>query len=221
MLADLSRVWVIADIYEDDLPWVNVGDEISMELNGIPGRTFSGQLTYIYPYAEAKTRTIKVRLEFDNQDLLLKPNMFANVTIHAKSQQDAVVIPSEAVVRSGMREQVFVVRGPGKFEPREVKLGVSSKGLVQVLEGVEPGEVVVTSSQFLIDSESKLREATAKMLESAATKQSKDMQAEVEMDMEMDMEMEMDHGEMDMMGMDHGEMDHGEMDMGHEEMDHD
>lgn len=190
MLADLSTVWVFADIYEDDLPWVNVGDEISMELNGIPGRTFSGQLAYIYPYAEAKTRTIKVRLEFDNPDLLLKPNMYANVTIHARSQQDAVVIPSEAVVRSGMREQVFVVRAPGKFEPREVKLGVTSEGLVQILEGVVPGEVVVTSSQFLIDSESKLREATAKMLESTATKQATDMQAEVEMNMDMDMDMD-------------------------------
>ena len=190
MLADLSTIWVFADIYEDDLPWVNVGDEISMELNGIPGRTFSGQLTYIYPYAEAKTRTIKVRLEFDNPDLLLKPNMYANVTIHARSQQDAVVIPSEAVVRSGMREQVFVVRAPGKFEPREVKLGVTSEGLVQVLEGVVPGEVVVTSSQFLIDSESKLREATAKMLESTATKQVTDMQAEVEMNIDMDMDMD-------------------------------
>lgn len=215
MLADLSRVWVIADIYEDDLPWVNAGDEISMELNGIPGRTFSGRLTYIYPYAEAKTRTIKVRLEFDNPDLLLKPNMFANVTIHAQSQQDAVVIPSEAVVRSGMREQVFVVRGPGKFEPREVKLGVSSGGLVQILAGVIPGEEVVTSSQFLIDSESKLREATAKMLEGAATKQGKDMQAKIEMDMDHG---EMNHGEMDM---DHGDMNHGEMDMDHGEMDHD
>jgi membrane fusion protein, copper/silver efflux system len=218
MLADLSRVWVYADIYEDDLPWVEEGDEVTMELNGIPGRIFTGQLTYVYPYAEARTRTIKVRLEFDNPDLLLKPEMYANVTIHARSQQDAVVIPSEAVVRSGMREQVFVVRGPGKFEPREVKLGVSSEGLVQVLEGVEPDEVVVTSSQFLIDSESKLREATAKMLESAATTQQTGEQTPEEMN-HGEMDMEMDHGEMDM-EMDHGEMNM-KMDMDQEEMDHD
>jgi membrane fusion protein, copper/silver efflux system len=165
MLADLSHVWVLADIYEDELPWVQVGDEVEMQLNGIPGRTFKGRLTYIYPYAEAKTRTIKVRLVFENPELLLKPEMFANATIHTKSQQDAVVLPSEAIVRSGKREQVFVVRAPGKFEPREVKLGVSSEGLVHVLAGVVPGEEVVTSSQFLIDSESKLREATSKMLE--------------------------------------------------------
>ena len=171
MLADLSKVWVIADIYEDELPWVQVGNEVEIQLTGIPGRTFTGRLTYIYPYAEAKTRTIKVRLEFDNPDLLLKPDMYANVTIHAASQPDAIVIPAEAVVRSGMRDQVFVVRDLGKFEPREVKLGVSSGGMVQILEGVAAGEDVVTSSQFLIDSESNLREATAKMLETTTTRQ--------------------------------------------------
>ena len=171
MLADLSKVWVIADVYEDELPWVHVGDEVEIQLTGIPGRTFTGKLTYIYPYAEARTRTVKVRLEFDNPDLLLKPEMYANVMIKAQSQVDAVVIPAQAVVRSGMRDQVFVVRGQGKFEPREVKLGVSSEGMVQVLDGVAAGEEVVTSSQFLIDSESKLREATAKMLENSATKQ--------------------------------------------------
>jgi Cu(I)/Ag(I) efflux system membrane fusion protein len=136
-----------------------------MKLAAMPGKVFTGRVGYIYPYAEEKTRTIKVRLEFDNPDMLLKPDMFADVTIHAQRMVDATVIPAEAVVRSGEREQVFVVRGPGKFEPRTVKLGVSSKGMVQVLEGVAAGETVVTSSQFLIDSESKLREATAKMLE--------------------------------------------------------
>ena len=169
MLADLSRIWVIADIYEDELPWVRVGDEVEIQLTGIPGRTFTGQLTYIYPYAEAKTRTVKVRLEFENPDLVLKPDMYANVTIHVASQLDAVVIPSEAVVRSGVRDQVFVLRGPGKFEPREVKLGVSSGGLIQVIDGLMPGEEIVTSGQFLIDSESKLSEATAKMLKRATT----------------------------------------------------
>jgi Cu(I)/Ag(I) efflux system membrane fusion protein len=130
---------------------------------------FSGRVGYIYPYAEAKTRTIKVRVEVDNPDLLLKPDMFADVVIHAQRTVDALVIPAEAVVRSGEREQVFVVRAPGKFEPRVVKLGVSSEGLVQVLDGLAEGDEVVTSSQFLIDSESKLREATAKMLETMST----------------------------------------------------
>jgi len=163
-IADLSRVWVIADVYENEVSWIQAGDPVDMKLAAIPGRVFSGRVGYIYPYAEAKTRTIKVRLEFDNPDLLLKPDMFADVTIHAQREVDAIVIPAEAVVRSGERDQVFVVREPGKFEPRDVTLGVSARGLVQVIEGVSAGETVVTSSQFLIDSESKLREATAKML---------------------------------------------------------
>ncbi|HEC12734.1 MAG TPA: efflux RND transporter periplasmic adaptor subunit [Acidiferrobacteraceae bacterium] len=169
MLADLSKVWVYVDIYEQELPWVKVGDVADMRLVGIPGRVFRGKITYIYPYAEAKTRTIKVRLEFDNPDLALKPDMFADVDIQASRQMDALVVPAEAVVRSGIREQVFVVRGAGKFAPRVVKLGTTSNGFTQILEGVKAGEEVVTSAQFLIDSESKLREATAKMLEAGKT----------------------------------------------------
>lgn len=164
-VADLSQVWVLVDVFEDELPWVRVGDEVRMTVAAAPGRVFEGQLTYIYPYAESRTRTVKGRLEFDNAELLLKPDMFADVTILASPEFDAVAVPSEAVVRSGVREQVFIVRDPGKFEPRDVRLGVSSDGWTQVLEGVETGEEVVVSAQFLIDSESKLREAAAKMLE--------------------------------------------------------
>jgi len=170
-IADLSRVWVFADVYENEVSWIQVGDPVDMKLAAIPGKVFTGRVGYIYPYAEEKTRTIKVRLEFANPDQLLKPDMFADVTIHAQRKVDAIVIPSEAVIRSGEREQVFVVREPGKFEPRTVRLGVSAQGLVQVLEGVSAGEEVVTSSQFLIDSESKLREATGKMLETMSSGQ--------------------------------------------------
>ena len=171
MIADLSKVWVLVDIYEYELPWVKQGDSVEMQLAGIPGKTFKGHLTYIYPYADASTRTIKVRLVFENPDLLLKPEMFAEVTIQASKQLNAVVIPSEAVIRSGSRNQVFVVRDHGKFEPRIVTLGLSSMGKVAVIEGINVGEEVVTSAQFLIDSESKLREATAKMLQATDDKQ--------------------------------------------------
>ncbi|MCO6440362.1 MAG: efflux RND transporter periplasmic adaptor subunit [Nitrococcus mobilis] len=164
-LADLSRVWVYVDVYEYELPWVQVGDEAVMRVAAVPGRIFQGTVAYIYPYLEEKTRTARLRLEFDNPDMVLKPQMFANVTIHAGKQIDAVVVPEEAIVRSGARDQVFVVRAPGKFEPREVKIGVSADGFTEIVAGVKPGEKVVTSSQFLIDSESKLREATAKMRE--------------------------------------------------------
>lgn len=162
-IANLSKVWVYVDIYEDELPWVQVGDEAEMRLTGLPGRVFTGKLTYIYPYAERKTRTVKVRMEFDNPNRILKPDLFADITIHASRQLDAVAVPSEAIIRSGVREQVFVVRGPGKFAPREVRLGVSSDGWTQITEGIAPGEEVVVSGQFLIDSESKLREAATKM----------------------------------------------------------
>lgn len=169
MLADLSKVWVYVDIYEYELPWIGEGDVAEMRVVAVPGRIFEGAITYIYPYMEQSTRTVKVRLEFDNSEGLLKPEMFATVNIEAQRQIDAIVVPTEAVVRSGNREQIFVVVGAGRFEPRDVVLGVSTDGLTQVLSGVDAGEEVVTSSQFLIDSESKLREATAKMLEGRKT----------------------------------------------------
>jgi len=165
MIADLSRVWVYAEIYEYELPWVKLGDEVEMTLAALPGKVFKGHVGYIYPYAEAKTRTIKVRLVFDNPDGLLKPEMFAEVRIAAATQNDVVVIPAEAVVRSGKTDQVFVVKGAGLFEPRKVVVGMESNGRVAVLAGLAGGETVVTSAQFLIDSESNLREATAKMVE--------------------------------------------------------
>ncbi len=171
-LADLSKVWVQVDVYEYELSRVRVGDKAQITLKSMPGRIFEGTVSYIYPYAEARTRTIKVRLELDNPELALKPDMFADVTLNTGLQKDAVVVPDAAIVRSGERDQVFIVREPGKFEPREVTLGQSSEGWVQVLDGVKAGEEVVASALFLIDSESKLREATAKMMEAAKGGQS-------------------------------------------------
>jgi len=165
MIADLTRVWVIVDLYEDDIPWVRTGDTAKMEVSGIPGRIFTGKVAYIYPYLEAKTRTVKIRLEFGNKGLALKPEMFANVDINSNKRVDAIVVPSEAIVRTGTQEQVFVRRSPGQFEPRSVTVGVTSNGQTQIMSGLEQGEIVVTSSQFLLDSESKLKEATAKMVE--------------------------------------------------------
>ncbi len=165
LVADLGKVWVYADIYEYELPWVRVGDLAEIVLTAVPGRVFKGKVVYVYPYAEAKTRTVKVRLEFDNPDLLLKPELFANVTLHTRPKSDVLAIPSEAVLRTGIKEHVFVVKGPGRFEPRQVTLGVPSNGQVEVLAGLSEGEEVVVSSQFLIDSESKLQEALLKFTE--------------------------------------------------------
>ena len=167
MMVDLRQVWVQADIYDFEMPWVKIGDPVEMTLASVPGKTFSGTVAYVYPYAEAATRTTKVRLVFDNKDLLLRPDMLTEVVIRSDVQHASIVIPAEAIVRSGKRTQVFVVRGPGKFEPRAVTLGIESDGLVSVSDGLAEGEEVVTSAQFLVDSESKLREATAKMLDTA------------------------------------------------------
>lgn len=168
LIADLGRIWVNVDVFEDELNWLKVGDRAEMRVRAEPGRTYEGRVTFIHPVLNRQSRTVQVRLEFDNPDLSLKPGMFSNVTLYTDTRPNAVVVPSEAIVRSGSREQLFVVRGPGKFEPREATLGVSAEGFTQILEGIQAGEQVVTSSQFLIDSESKLREATAKMMEAMA-----------------------------------------------------
>ena len=204
LIADLKRIWVHVEVYEDDLPWVKEGDEVEMRVRAAPGRLFKGKVRFIYPYLEGKTRTVRVRLEFNNTDLVLKPGMFANVLIKADPQKNAVVVPSEAIVRSGNREQIFVQRGPGKYEPREVILGLSSDGFTQIRTGLDVGERVVTSAVFLIDSESKLREATAKMME--ITSDDGDMS-----DMDMG---DLDMGEMDMSGMEMDGLDMNDLNMG-------
>ncbi|MGB5872786.1 MAG: efflux RND transporter periplasmic adaptor subunit [Bacteroidota bacterium] len=166
-IADLTEIWVYAHIYEYEVPWVKVGQPAEMDLPYIPGRTFKGKVDYIYPYLDQKTRDIKVRLVFQNPDLELKPQMYVNVQLESRLGADVTAVPTEAVIRSGKRNIVFVARGGGKFEPRDVVLGPEGQGgLVQVLAGIQPGEEVVTSAQFLLDSESRLKEAIQKMLES-------------------------------------------------------
>jgi len=163
-IADLSTVWVLADLYEDEVPWVRVGDKASVAIHGIPGDTRQARVDYVYPYLEGKTRTQTVRLELGNAVGDLKPDMYADVTLDAGRTIEAVTVPESAIVRSGTRDQVFVVAGPGRYEPRTVHTGVSADGQVQVLDGLQAGEQVVVSGSFLIDSESKLREAAAKMV---------------------------------------------------------
>ena len=164
-IADLSKVWVYADIYEYELSWVSKGQEAEMTLEAYPGRVFTGKVAFINPFMEPKTRTVKVRLEFDNLKGELKPDMFANITLKSVRDFASVAVPSEAVLLSGERSVVVVARGKGKFTPREVLLGVEAGGYYEVLKGVYEGEDVVTSAHFLIDSESRLKEAISKMLE--------------------------------------------------------
>ena len=165
-VADLSTIWVDADIYQYELPWIKVGQPVSMSLQYLPGETFPGIIDYIYPYLKEATRTAKVRLRFPNPNLKLKPEMFTQVTIESPAAREAVVVPTEAVLDTGLKQHVFIALGGGRFEPREVKLGVYGDGnnVREVLSGLSGGEEVVTSAQFLLDSESRFREAVQMML---------------------------------------------------------
>ena len=165
-VADLSTVWVDADIYQYELPWIKVGQPVTMTLDYLPGETFPGKIDYIYPYLKEATRTAKVRLRFPNPGLKLKPEMFAQVKIESPVTKPAVVVPMEAVLDTGLKQHVFIALGQGRFQPREVKLGVYGDGnnVREVLSGLSGGEEVVTSAQFLLDSESRFREAIQMML---------------------------------------------------------
>lgn len=165
-IADLSRVWVDVEVYEYELPFIKKGMPAGMELSYLPGKRFEGTVLFIYPFLNPETRTVKLRLAFDNKDGLLKPDMYANVYIESLIASEALVIPQQAVIDSGLRKVVFVALGEGKFEPRPVKLGLEGENnTFQVLEGLQEGENIVTSAQFMFDSESRLREAIQKMLE--------------------------------------------------------
>jgi Cu(I)/Ag(I) efflux system membrane fusion protein/cobalt-zinc-cadmium efflux system membrane fusion protein len=166
VVADLSTVWVDVDIYEYELPWVQQGMAADMELAYIPGKRFEGKVLYIYPFLEEKTRTAKLRLQFANTGYELKPAMYANIYLESTTDKDSLVIPQEAVIDSGVRKVVFVSLGKGKFQPRDVKIGVEgNNNELQVLEGLQEGEEIVVSAQFMLDSESRLREAIKKMLD--------------------------------------------------------
>ncbi|HEY5779700.1 MAG TPA: efflux RND transporter periplasmic adaptor subunit [Terrimicrobiaceae bacterium] len=164
-IGDIGTVWALADIYEQDLPFIKIGQETVVKLSYLPDRSFRGKVTYIYPTVNEQTRTARVRMEFPNPGFFLKPGMFATVEVHSVLTPDAVLVPDMAVLRSGDENTVFVALAEGRFEPRKVTLGSRSMDdLYQVLGGLEAGERVVTSAQFLLDSESQLREAIQKML---------------------------------------------------------
>ncbi|WP_419657757.1 CusB: cation efflux system protein [Desulfosarcina variabilis str. Montpellier] len=165
-IADLSTVWVDVDIYEYELPWVHKGMAAKMELAYIPGKRYAGEVLFIYPFLDPKTRTARLRLSFPNPDNLLKPGMYANVVLKSVLPGPRLVVPQEAVIDSGVRKRVFVSRGKGKFDAREVTLGVEGGDyLFEVIDGLTEGEQIVVSGQFMLDSESRLKEAIAKMLE--------------------------------------------------------
>lgn len=158
-IADLSTVWVVANVFEQDLSVLRTGQDASVSLTAYPERKFSGKVTFVYPTVQPETRTARIRIELPNPTGLLKPELYGTVEINAGETEAAVSIPESAVLDSGLRRVVLIELGGGAFEPREVELGARGAGYVEVLSGVEVGERVVVDGNFLIDAESNLKAA--------------------------------------------------------------
>ena len=150
----LDQVWVEAEVFERQVPFIKNGMPVTMTLDYLPGQKWQGSVDYIYPTLDAKTRTVKVRLRFENRDDLLKPNMFAQVAIHSQSESQTLVVPKEAVIRTGNQDRVVLALAEGRFKSVAVTVGLQDDTNMEILEGVVEGEQIVTSAQFLIDSES-------------------------------------------------------------------
>lgn len=176
----LDQVWVEAEVFERQSALVEIGQPVSMQLDYLPGRIWIGQVDYLYPSLDPMTRTARVRLRFDNEDMSLKPNMFANIRIVAESPNQSLTIPREALIRTGAQDRVVLALGEGRFKSIEVAVGRIDTQRVEILSGLTEGEEIVTSAQFLLDSES--------------SKSSDFMRMNYES--EMDMEMDMDHNQM-------------------------
>ena len=159
-ITDLSEVWVLADAHESDLPRVRLGTPVTLTLEAVPNRTFTGKASFIEPVLDPKTRTVKVRLAFANPRGELRPEMFGDVVFHSRPHQ-GLRVPVDSVIDSGDRKVVFVALGDGRFEPREVIAGDLARDLLEVTQGLEAGEQVVAGASFLVDSESQLKAALA------------------------------------------------------------
>ena len=167
-IGNLQRIWVTAEVYERDAPWVEVGQPAQLEMTHLAGTIIEGQVSYIYPTLNRSSRTLTVRLEFDNPGVRLKPGMFATVYIQYRRQDNVIAVPTEAILYSGQRQLVFVAHGQGRFEPREITTGLAGDHrMIEVTSGLADGELIATSGQFFIDSESQLQEALRKILASS------------------------------------------------------
>jgi len=158
-IADLSNVWIVASVFEQDLGFLRPGQMAAVSVTAYPGRTFTGRVTFVYPTVEPETRTARIRIELPNEDGLLKPDLYGTVEIEAGESVAAVAIPESAVLDSGTRQAVLIDLGGGAFEPREVELGSRGDGYVEVVKGLAAGQRVVVNGNFLIDAESNLKAA--------------------------------------------------------------
>jgi membrane fusion protein, copper/silver efflux system len=163
-LANIAQVWVYADVYEYEAPWLHLGQQAWMTLAYTPGATYRGSVIYIYPYLKQQTRTLQVRMQFRNgPHFELKPGMWANVNLRPDVSREALAVPVDAVIQTGKQNFVIVALGGGRFLPRQVKLGAQAGNDYEVLSGVQPGDRIVDSAEFLINSESALQSAFNKM----------------------------------------------------------
>jgi Cu(I)/Ag(I) efflux system membrane fusion protein len=168
-IADISNLWLTVEVFEDQLPWVHIGSPARVSLSYYAGENFTGRVRYIEPSVSEKTRTVQLTLEVPNRGGKLRSGMYAAVEFSPVAAYHAIAVPSQAVLRTGERNVVVVALGGGRFAPREVRLGPAGDGWVQVLEGLAEGDEIVTSAQFLIDSESNLREAIQHMIEARSS----------------------------------------------------
>ena len=168
-IADLGRIWVLVDVYEHQIDWLAEGQSAEIRVPAYPGRVWEGQVEYIYPELDPKSRTLRVRLAFDNPDGLLKANMFADVAIYGGPKRGVLAVPAEAVIETGRRSSVVLSLGDGRFQPVDVVTGMRGNGMVEILSGLKSGAQVVISGQFLIDSESSLQASFLRMAESEQT----------------------------------------------------
>lgn len=161
-IADIRSVWMDASIYEYEVPLIKVGQDAIVRLPYLPGTVLRGRIAYIYPYLDEATRTVRVRIDFPNPTGELKPGMYAEVAMQSP-QGIGLAVPKTAILDTGSRKLVFVSRGDGRFDPREIQTGALAGEFYEVLAGLQEGEQVVTSANFLIDSESQLSTATGQM----------------------------------------------------------
>jgi Cu(I)/Ag(I) efflux system membrane fusion protein len=162
-ISDVASVWVEADVFEHQMEWVEPGNPAAIQVPALPGRTWEGKVDYIYPELDPKTQTLRVRLRFPNSDGALKPNMYAQAMIASRPKEDVLTIPREALIVSGGDKRVVVALGDGRFQPKTVVPGMRAGDRLEILEGLQEGEAVVVSGQFLVDSESNLQASFRRM----------------------------------------------------------
>ena len=162
-VADLSKVWIVIEVPEAESAGLRLGQIAEAGVNALPGKTLEGKIDYVYPSLDPQARTVRARMSFDNPEMMLKPGMYVDVTLAGRPQKDCLTVPSEAVIRTGTRNVVILALGQGRFRPALVQVGEDRNGWAEILSGLDEGETVVVSGQFLIDSEASLRGTLARM----------------------------------------------------------